>query len=78
MRLKGTNKDIGTIGRELGVSYVLEVSVRRAGPNLRIRCPFLASLRSQPRFAAILTTATERTDDFVVAEKTASAPARGR
>ena len=36
MRLKGTNKDVRTIGRELGVRYVLEGSVRRAGNSLRI------------------------------------------
>ena len=36
MRLKGTDKDVRTIGRELGVRYVLEGSVRRAGSSLRI------------------------------------------
>jgi serine/threonine protein kinase len=36
MRLKGTDKDIKTIGRELNVKYVLEGSVRKAGNNLRI------------------------------------------
>jgi serine/threonine protein kinase len=36
MRLKGTNKDIKTIGRELQVQFVLEGSVRKAGNNLRI------------------------------------------
>ena len=36
MRLKGTDKDIRTIGRELGVRYVLEGSVRKAGNSLRI------------------------------------------
>jgi serine/threonine protein kinase len=36
MRLKGTNKDIKTIGKELNVQYVLEGSVRKAGNNLRI------------------------------------------
>ncbi|MEJ2541518.1 MAG: hypothetical protein P8188_16395, partial [Gemmatimonadota bacterium] len=34
--LKGTRKDVRTIGRELGVQYVLEGSVRKAGPYLRI------------------------------------------
>jgi TolB-like protein/Tfp pilus assembly protein PilF len=36
MRLKGTKKDVRTIGRELGVRYVLEGSVRKAGDDLRI------------------------------------------
>jgi serine/threonine protein kinase len=36
MRLKGTDKDIKTIGRELEVQFVLEGSVRKAGNNLRI------------------------------------------
>jgi TolB-like protein/DNA-binding winged helix-turn-helix (wHTH) protein/Flp pilus assembly protein TadD len=33
---KGTKKDIGQIGSELGVAYVLEGSVRRAGDRVRI------------------------------------------
>ncbi|HEV8122804.1 MAG TPA: protein kinase [Gemmatimonadales bacterium] len=36
MQLKGTAKGVRTIGRELGVRYVLEGSVRKAGNNLRI------------------------------------------
>jgi len=36
MRLKGTGKDVRSIGRELNVQYVLEGSVRKAGANLRI------------------------------------------
>src|SRR6185295_11134106 len=36
MLLKGARKDLRTIGRELGVSYVLEGSVRRSGNALRI------------------------------------------
>ncbi len=36
MQLKGTGKDVRTIGRELGVRYVLEGSVRTAGTSLRI------------------------------------------
>ncbi len=34
--LKGTNKDVKTIGRELGVRFVVEGTVRRAGSRLRI------------------------------------------
>jgi len=36
MMFKGTRKRIGEIGKELGVNYVLEGSVRRAGNRLRI------------------------------------------
>jgi TolB-like protein/thioredoxin-like negative regulator of GroEL len=36
MLLKGTDKDVRTLGRELGVRYVLEGSVRKAGNSLRI------------------------------------------
>jgi len=36
MRYKHTGKSIGQIGRELGVNYILEGSVRRAGERVRI------------------------------------------
>jgi len=36
MQLKGAKKDARTIGRELGVQYVLDGSVRKAGNSLRI------------------------------------------
>ena len=36
MKLKGTNKNAGMIGRELDVQYLLEGSVRKAGNSLRI------------------------------------------
>jgi eukaryotic-like serine/threonine-protein kinase len=36
MRLKGSNKDLPTIARELGARYVLTGSIRRAGSSLRI------------------------------------------
>ncbi len=36
MRLKNTEKDTRTIGHELGVRYVLEGTVRKAGKRLRI------------------------------------------
>ncbi len=43
MQLKGTDKDIGTIGKELKVQYVLEGSVRKAGKNLRITAQLIDS-----------------------------------
>lgn len=36
MKYKNTNKDIGQIGRELGVNYVLEGSVRRQRDQVRV------------------------------------------
>ena len=36
MRYKGARKDVARIGRELGVDYVVEGSVRRAGDGVRI------------------------------------------
>jgi tetratricopeptide (TPR) repeat protein len=36
MRLKGTDKDLRTIGRELNARYLLEGSVRKSGNSLRI------------------------------------------
>jgi TolB-like protein len=36
MRLKGSDKDVRTIARELGTRYVLTGSIRRAASNLRI------------------------------------------
>ena len=36
MRLKGSEKDVRTIARELGTRYVLTGGVRRAGTNLRV------------------------------------------
>ena len=36
MQLKGTSKGVRAIGQELGVGYVLEGSVRKAGNSLRI------------------------------------------
>jgi adenylate cyclase len=36
MQYKGTKKDIGTIGREISVHYIMEGSVRKSQDNLRI------------------------------------------
>ena len=36
MLYKGARKDVGQIKRDLGVDYVLEGSIRRAGPRMRI------------------------------------------
>lgn len=44
MMLKGTNKDIKAIGRDLNVHYLLEGSVRKAGNNLRITAQLIDTL----------------------------------
>ena len=41
MQYKGTKKDIKTIGRENGVNYIMEGSVRKHGSNLRITAQFI-------------------------------------
>jgi len=51
MRLKGTDKDVRTIGRELGVRYVLEGSVRKAGQSLRITAQLIDATTDQPLWA---------------------------
>ncbi len=43
MQFKGTKKDVRTIGRELGVRYVVEGSVRKAGNSLRITAQLIDS-----------------------------------
>ncbi|MCI0403066.1 MAG: protein kinase [Acidobacteria bacterium] len=43
MRYKGTQKDIKDVGRELGVHYVLEGSVRRAGDRVRVTAQLIDS-----------------------------------
>ena len=51
MVLKGTQKDVRTIGRELGVQYVLEGSVRKAGDTLRITAQLIDASRDEHLWA---------------------------
>jgi adenylate cyclase len=46
--LKGAKKDMHTIGRELGVGYVLEGSVRKAGSGLRITAQLVDAAADTP------------------------------
>jgi TolB-like protein/Flp pilus assembly protein TadD len=48
MRLKETDKDVRTIGRELGVEYVLEGGVRKAGDRLRITAQLIDAAADEP------------------------------
>jgi len=43
---KGTGLDIGKVGRELGVRYVLEGSVRRAGNRVRVTAQLIDATTS--------------------------------
>ena len=44
MQLKGAKKDVRTIGSELGVRYVLEGGVRKAGNSLRITAQLIDAI----------------------------------
>jgi eukaryotic-like serine/threonine-protein kinase len=69
MRLKGTDKDTRAIGRELGVRYVLEGSVRRSGESLRVTSQ-LVDADSDSQLWAERFTGTI-TDIFVIQEQIA-------
>jgi TolB-like protein/class 3 adenylate cyclase/Flp pilus assembly protein TadD len=51
MKYKGTDKDIKTIGKETGASYIMEGSVRKAGNNLRITAQFVDAIRDSHLWA---------------------------
>ena len=51
MQLKGTTKDIRTIGRELEVQYVLEGTVRRMGDTLRVTAKLIDAVLDTPLWA---------------------------
>lgn len=47
MVLKGTQKNVQTIGKELGVGFVLEGSVRKAGDQLRITAQLIDAVSDE-------------------------------
>lgn len=51
MTLKGSRKDVRTIGHELGVQYVLEGSVRKVGSDLRITAQLSDAQRDEHLWA---------------------------
>lgn len=50
-RYKGTSPDIRQVGRELGVRYVLEGSIRRAGDRVRISAQLIDAVTGAHRWA---------------------------
>ena len=51
---KGKAIDVKTVGRELGVRYVLEGSVRKAGNQLRLTAQLIDSAKRRPCLGAAL------------------------
>ena len=51
MRLKGTDKDVRTIARELGTRYVLTGGIRTAGSNLRVTAQLVDATADTPLWA---------------------------
>ena len=51
MRLKGTDKDVRTIARELGTRYVLTGGIRTVGPNLRVTAQLIDAAADTPLWA---------------------------
>ena len=69
VQLKGTGKDTRTIGRDLGVRYVLEGSVRRAGQSLRVTSQLVEAESDTQLWAERLTGTTA--DVFEIQEQIA-------
>jgi serine/threonine protein kinase len=67
MRLKGSDKDLRTIARELGARYVLTGSVRRAGSGLRITAQLVDARTDAQIWADKFTGALE--DVFEIQER---------
>jgi TolB-like protein len=51
MVLKGTQKDLRTLGKELDIQYVLEGSVRKSGDDLRITAQLIDALADEHLWA---------------------------
>ena len=73
MRLKGTQKDVRTLGRELDVQYVLSGSVRRVGNSLRVNAALVEAAIDDQVWAQRFTGSME--DIFEIQEKVALATA---
>ncbi len=73
MKLKGTHKDVRTLGRELDVQYVLSGSVRRAGTSLRVNAALVEAETDDQVWAQRFTGSMD--DIFEIQEKVALATA---
>jgi TolB-like protein len=71
MALKGSGKDVRTIGRELGVTYVIEGTLRRAGQRLRVSARLIDARRDEPLWADTYDGVAE--DVFAMQERLARA-----
>jgi TolB-like protein len=71
MKLKGTDKDVRTLGRELGVQYVLSGSVRKAGNSLRVNAELVEASTDRQMWADRFSGTVE--DVFEIQEKVARA-----
>jgi serine/threonine protein kinase/tetratricopeptide (TPR) repeat protein len=67
MRLKGSDKDLRTIARELGARYVLTGSIRRAGSSLRVTAQLVDAKADEQLWADKFTGTLE--DVFEIQER---------
>ena len=69
MAFKDTKKDVKTVARELGVRYILQGSVRRAGKQLRISAQLIDAIRDDHLWAETYDGTLE--DVFTIQERLA-------
>lgn len=74
MRLKDADKDVPTLGRELGVRYVLEGSVRKSGDRVRITAQLIDARSDEHLWAEKYGGRVEQV--FEIQERVAAAIAR--
>ncbi len=75
MQLKGTRKDVRTIGRELNVRYVIEGSVRPARQGMRVTTQLVDAVQDNPLWTEKFSVSPDDADDALEAIGTAVAEA---